>query len=118
MQDYRRLKVWKKAHQLVLDVYADSATHLGRPECWSLRDQMRPAAISIPSNIAEGAGRSSDADFRRFLFHSLGSANELEYDFLLALDLGFFPVSLHAQRSQQITEVRRMLYALIDSLGS
>jgi four helix bundle protein len=84
MQDYRKLKVWQKAHDLVVNVYADSARHLRVPDAWPVRDQMRPAAISIPSNIAEGTGRGSDKDFRRFLFHSLGSANELEYDFLLA----------------------------------
>jgi four helix bundle protein len=114
MQDYRKLIVWQKSHQLVLDVYADSAKHLRHPDGWPVRDQMRPAAISIASNIAEGTGRCSDRDFRRFLFHSLGSANELEYDFLLARDLGLVPVPLHAQRTDQIGEVRRMLSGLID----
>ncbi|MBA2260115.1 MAG: four helix bundle protein [Acidobacteria bacterium] len=113
MQDYRRLVVWQKAHKLALDVYADSAKHLRHPEAWPIRDQIRRAAISIPSNIAEGAGRSTDADFRRFLFHSLGSTNELEYDFLLARDLGFLPVPLHGERTRQIQEVRRMLSSLI-----
>lgn len=113
MQDYRKLVVWQKAHKLVLDVYADSAKHLRHPDAWPVRDQMRPAAISIPSNIAEGTGRSSDPDFRRFLFHSLGSTNELEYDFILARDLGFVPVPLYGQRTGQIEEVRRMLSSLV-----
>ncbi len=116
MQDYRKLVVWQKAHKLALDVYADSAKHLRHPEAWPIRDQIRRAAISIPSNIAEGAGRSTDADFRRFLFHSLGSTNELEYDFLLARDLGFLPVPLHGERTRQIQEVRRMLSSLIDQV--
>ena len=68
---------------------------------------------SIPSNIAEGTGRGSDPDFRRFLFHSLGSTNEVEYDFLLARDLGFLPLPLHEQRAREIQEVRRMLSGLI-----
>jgi four helix bundle protein len=76
MQDYRKLVVWQKAHKLVLDVSADSAQHLRHPDAWPVRDQMRPAAISIPSNIAEGTGRGTDPDFRRFLFHSLRSTNE------------------------------------------
>ena len=117
MQDYRKLKVWQKAHALVINVYADSARHLRMPDAWPLRDQMRPAAISIPSNIAEGAGRGSDKDFRRFLFHSLGSANELEYDFLLARDLSFVPVSLYDERARQIEEVRRMLSSLVQQLA-
>ena len=72
MQDYRKLDVWKKAHTLALDTSADSAEHLGEPDGWALRDQIRRAAISIPSNIAEGAGRSSDLDFRRSLLLLLG----------------------------------------------
>ena len=118
MQDYRQLDVWKKAHRLALDTYADSAEYLGNPDGWALRDQIRRAAISIPSNIAEGAGRSSDPDFRRFLFHSLGSANELEYDLLLARDLGLLPVPLHEKRGREIAEVRRMLSGLIARLTS
>ena len=116
MQDFKKLVVWQKSHQLVLDVYADSAKYLRIPDAWPVRDQMRPAALSIPSNIAEGTGRSSDPDFRRFLFHSLGSCNELEYDFLLARDLGFVPLPLFSQRDDQIKEVRRMLSGLIESV--
>ena len=118
MQDYRKLEVWKKAHALALDAYADSAKHLREPEGWALRDQIRRAAVSVPANIAEGAGRGSNLDFRRFLFHSLGSANELEYDLLLARDLGLLPVPLHEQRGREIAEVRRMLSGLIARLTS
>ena len=116
MQDFKKLIVWQKAHPLVLDTYADSAKHLRHPDAWPVRDQMRPAAISIPSNIAEGRGRGSDADFRRFLFHSFGSSNELEYDFILARDLKFLPVPLFEQRARQIEEVRCMLSGLIATL--
>jgi four helix bundle protein len=116
MQDFKNLVVWQKAHRLVLEAYADCAKHLRHPDAWAIRDQLRRAAISIPSNIAEGRGRGSDADFRRFLFHSVGSANELEYDFLLARDLGFLPVPLFDQRTRQIIEVRRMLSGLIERL--
>ena len=65
---------------------------------------------------AEGAGRGSDLDFRRFLRHSLGSCNELEYDLLLARDLGFVPSELHASLSQRLEEVRRMLSGLVRRL--
>jgi len=74
------------------------------------------AAISIPSNIAEGAGRGSDPDFRRFLWHSLGSCNELEYDFLLARDLRFLPAQVHEKLTGQLEEVRRMLSGLVQQL--
>ena len=117
MQDYRKLRVWQKAHKLTLDTYAISA-NLQRPEAWPLRDQVFRAAISIPSNIAEGAGRGSDPDFRRFLWHSLGSCNELEYDLLLARDLQFLPVRLHAGLTGQVEEVRRMLTRLAQSMNT
>jgi four helix bundle protein len=115
MQDYRNLRVWQKAHKLALATYALSA-YLKKPEAWPLRDQVFRAAISVPSNIAEGAGRGSDPDFRRFLWHSLGSCNELEYDLLLARDLNFLPAELHAGIAEQVEEVRRMLSGLVQSL--
>ncbi|MDQ3348016.1 MAG: four helix bundle protein [Acidobacteriota bacterium] len=94
------------------------SAHLRSPEAWPLRDQVFRAAVSIPSNIAEGAGRGSDLDFRRFLRHSLGSCNELEYDLLLARDLGFVPSELHASLSQRLEEVRRMLSGLVRRLSA
>jgi len=115
MQDYRKLIVWQKAHKLTLAAYGLSAS-LQKPEAWPLRDQLLRAAISIPSNIAEGAGRGSDPDFRRFLWHSLGSCNELEYDLLLARDLGFLRDALHSRLATQLEEVRRMLAGLVQSL--
>ena len=115
MQDYRNLQVWQKAHELALTTYGISA-YLQKPEAWPLRDQVFRAAISIPSNIAEGAGRGSDPDFRRFLWHSLGSCNELEYDLLLARDLRFLSCEQHAPLAQQLEEVRRMLSGLVKRL--
>ena len=116
MQDYRKLRVWQKAHQLAIQTYAVAA-HLQAPPAWPLRNQLLRAAISVPSNIAEGAGRGSDADFRRFLLHSLGSLNEVEYDLLLARDLGFLPTSEHARFPPQLEEARRMLSGLVAKLG-
>ena len=86
---------------------------LRAPVTWPLRNQLLRAAISVSSNIAEGAGRGSDADFARFLTHSLGSLNEVEYDFLLAKDLTFVPGPVYEQRVRQIEEVRRMLSSLV-----
>ena len=117
MQDYRNLRVWQKAHSLTLETYALSA-QLQKPDAWPLRDQMFRAAISIPSNIAEGAGRSSDPDFRRFLWHALGSCNELEYDLLLARDLRFVPLETHRRLAGQLEEVRRMLSSLVQRLAA
>jgi four helix bundle protein len=115
MQDYRKLVVWQKAHKLTLATYGVSA-YLKAPEAWPLRDQLLRAAISIPSNVAEGAGRGSDPDFRRFLWHSMGSCNELEYDLLLARDLVFLPANEHTELAGRLVEVRRMLSGLIESV--
>ena len=118
MQDYRKLAVWQKAHNLTLAVYADSAAHLTAPRAWALRDQIHRAAISVPANLAEGSGRGSNSDFRRFVFYALGSTSELEYDLFLAKDLCFLPVALHTRRAEQIAEVRRMLSGFARRLDS
>ena len=115
MQDYRKLLVWQKAHNLALKTY-ELPAYLLKPEGWPLRDQMLRAVISISSNIAEGAGRGSDPDFRRFLWHSMGSCNELESQLLLAKDLKFIPSELHTRLGNDLSEVRKMLSALIQSV--
>ncbi len=115
MQDYRKIRAWQKAHDLAVATYGIAA-YLQKPAAWPLRDQILRAAISIPSNIAEGSGRGSDPDFRRFLWHSLGSCNELEYDLLLATDLHLLPADEHAALARQLEEVRRMLSGLVRSL--
>jgi four helix bundle protein len=112
MQDYRRLQVWQKAHQLALRAY-ELPAYLRGPEGWVLRDQMLGAVISIPSNVAEGAGRGSNADFRRFLWYSNGSCNEFESDLWIARDLKLIPEALHTELSDGVSEVRRMLASLI-----
>jgi four helix bundle protein len=117
MQDYRKLRVWQSAHELALATFANSGLYTS-PERWALREQTLRAAISIPSNIAEGCGRGSDPDFRRFLFHSLGSCNELEYDLLLARDLKFLPPAKHTGLAGHIVEVRRMLTGLVQTVGA
>jgi four helix bundle protein len=115
VQDYRKLQVWQKAHRLALDTFAVSG-YFKLPEAWALRDQMLRAAISIPSNIAEGSGRGTNPDFKRFLWHSLGSCNELEYDLQLARDARFLPFSRHDCLATQVAEVRRMLTGLVESI--
>jgi four helix bundle protein len=115
VQDYRKLVVWQKAHKLALATYELSAYYRA-PDAWALRDQTLRAALSIPSNIAEGAGRGTTPDFRRFLWHSLGSCNELEYDLQLARDAGFLPADRHRLLDGQVAEVRRMLIGLVKNM--
>ena len=112
MRHYKKFRVWQLAHRLVLDTYA-LATELPPVEQHGLAAQMRRAAVSISSNIAEGAGRGSDADFRRFLLMANGSANELESQLLVVRDLRFEGVHPTEQLLGQVDQVRRHLIQLI-----
>ena len=117
MQDYRKLKVWQKAHAFVLKAYSVSK-HLTAPEAWPLRDQLL-RALYFGAIQYRGRGRAgTDPDFGRFLKHSLGSINEVEYDLLLARDLGFLHADEHSRLSAHLEEVRRMLCGLIASVKS
>ncbi|HKV73270.1 MAG TPA: four helix bundle protein [Gemmatimonadales bacterium] len=115
MQDYRSLTVWKRAHALALGVY-QGTSKFKRPETWSMGDQLRRAATSIPTNVVEGRAKGTDPEFRRYLRIALGSASELEYLLLLARDLGFVAESTHLELSQETTELKRMLFAFTKRL--
>ena len=115
MQDFRKLDVWRKAHELVLGIY-QATTEFPKAELYGLASQLRRAAASVPTNIAEGCGRPTDPDFRRFLAMALGSASELEYLLLLTRDLGFVDGDAEVALSSQTVEVKRMLSGLIRKL--
>ncbi len=110
--DYKRLKVWQKAHKLTCGVYA-VARAFPKGDQFVLGEQIRRAAISIGANIAEGCGRNGDGDLRRFLNIALGSANELRYLLELAVDVGVLPQSTGAPVISAVDEIRRMLRALV-----
>ncbi len=109
------MKVWEKAHLLTLDVYKQTAA-FPEEERYGLTSQMRRAAVSIPSNVAEGCGRGSDADFARFLQIAMGSASELDYQILLAFDLAFLDETAYTRCTSQVQEVKRMLSGFIKKL--
>ena len=88
MRDFRQIKVWAKAHQLTLEIYKTTAG-FPREELYGVTSQLRRSAASIPANIAEGFGRGGSAELARFLQIGLGSAYEVEYHALLAMDLCF-----------------------------
>lgn len=108
MKDFKKLKVWEKSHRLVLAVYKVT-TKFPRNELYALTSQIRRACVSIPANIAEGCGRSGDAELARFLQFSMGSASELEYLLLLAHDLEFLKSSDYERLTSQVLEAKRML---------
>ncbi|RMH79046.1 MAG: four helix bundle protein [Actinomyces sp.] len=115
MRDFKNLKVWEKAHRLTLDVYR-ATEGFPRDERFGLTGQLRRAAASIATNIAEGCGRDSDAELGRFVAMAAGSTSETEYHLLLARDLGYLDPEIHARLEAQTFEVRKMLAAFLKRL--
>jgi len=87
-------------------------------ELFGLASQIRRCSSSIPANIAEGCGRVGNSEFHRFLQIACGSANELEYHFLLAKDLGFLAEPDYLAVQRQLLDLKRMLVALTRKVGS
>lgn len=117
MKDFRDLKVWKKAHELVLEAYRITET-FPKQEIFGLVSQIRRCSSSIPANIAEGCGRLGNAELHRFLQIACGPANELEYHLLLAKDLGYLSEKNYFAADEKLAEMKRMLVALTRKVGS
>jgi four helix bundle protein len=117
MGDYRSLKAWETAHQITLSVY--QATRVfPADELYGLTSQLRRSAASIPANLAEGAGRNSGPEFARYCRIVLGSASELEYHLLLARDLGYMSSDRHAELSERVDHLKRMITRLHHAIRS
>jgi four helix bundle protein len=112
MKDFRKLKVWQKAHRLTLKVY-EATRKFPTEESYGVTSQMRKSSSSIPMNIAEGCGRGSDLDFSRFLQIAMGSASELEYQLILARDLAYLGPDEYEDVNRDTAEVKRMLAPFI-----
>ena len=112
MRNFRALKVWEESHQLVLAVYKATGA-FPREETYGLTAQLRRSCASIPANIAEGCGRSSEAELGRFMVIAMDSASELEYHLLLGRDLGYLSSQDYQELSERTGEVKRMLSTLI-----
>lgn len=113
MRDFKELKVWEKAHVLTLSIY-EATRGFPRSEDFRLTAQVRRSSASIPTHIAEGCGRNSRKEFAPFLHIAIGSANEVEYQLLLARDLGYLPATRHPDLDRQVADIRRMLVRLAD----
>jgi four helix bundle protein len=116
LRNFKDLTVWEKAHELVLDVYRCSS-RFPTDERFGLTAQLRKAAASVASNISEGCGRGTDRDFSRFLSIAAGSASEVEYQILLARDLGYLPDADYDRLNESVNEVKRILNSFIQSLS-
>ena len=115
MKDFRTLKVWEKAHTLTLAIY-NATEKFPKHELYALTNQIQRAAVSVPTNIAEGCGKDSDAELKRYFVIAMGSSSELEYLLLLARDLKYLPEDSHQILNRDLIEVRRMLNAFIQKL--
>jgi four helix bundle protein len=113
---YRDLRVWQLAMELVVGVYEQTRS-FPKQEIYGLTSQMRRSAISIPSNIAEGKGRSSDRDRAHFFCHARGSLLELETQILIAQRLEYLHSSVGEKLLADSAQLGRMLNALIQSLN-
>ncbi len=108
MQDFTKLIVWQKAHNLTISIYK-LTSHMPSEEKFGLISQIRRAAISIETNIAEGCGRESHKEFARFLDNSMGSSFELRCQLLIARDLGYINLKQYQILESKILEINKML---------
>jgi len=115
MHQFRELKVWQKAMDLAQTTY-ELCIQFPDAERYGLVSQMRRAAVSIPSNISEGAGRNSKGEFQQFIGIAIGSAYELETQFLLAGRLLYLEEAKVELITAQLVELQKMLQGLRNSL--
>jgi four helix bundle protein len=115
--DFKKLKVWQKAHVMALDAHR-VAGQIREAKNASLKSQVTRAAMSVPTNIVEGCGQQSTREYSRFLRIALNSTSELEYHLLAARDLGAVRASDSLTLTSQVVEVRKMLYGLLRYLKS
>lgn len=115
MKNFHDIKVWHRAHDFVLKIYKVTET-FPREETYGLTSQIRRSAASVPTNIAEGCGRNTDAELGRFMEIASGSASELDYQFLLAMDIGLLARDRYKGLLTELTEIRKMLTTFIKTV--
>ena len=113
--DHRDLDVWKRSHELALDVYK-ATRNFPRVEIYGLSAQLRRAAVAIPANLAEGGARQSRREFLQFCYIARGSASEVAYLLLVARDLGILVPQLYEKLKEEYERVSKMLTMLIKTL--
>ncbi len=112
MRDYKKYTVWNEGHRLVLEIYKITNS-FPKDELFGLSSQIRRAMVSVPTNIAEGCGRETDKDFKRFLVIAHGSATEVEYLLFLSNELNFITNKEYLELNERIIILRKQLHKLI-----
>jgi four helix bundle protein len=115
MKDFRNLKVWEKSHQLSIFIYK-TTVKFPKNELYGLTNQIRRASTSIGANIAEGCGKDTDAELKRYLQIAMGSSSELDNFLLLARDLEYLDGKEYNTLQSELTKLRKMLNAFIQKL--
>ena len=115
IENFRKLKVWEKAHGLVINVYKNTE-NFPKSEMYGLVSQMRRAAVSIVANIVEGTKRKTSKDRKHFLVMSDTSLEELKYYFILSYQLEYIDVSIAQNLTEKSREVGRMLNGFMKSI--
>lgn len=115
MRDFKKLKVWHKAHELTLDIYKVTRD-FPKEEIYGITSQLRRASSSIEFNLSEGCGRESEKELKRFAIISMGSASELECELLLSFDLNYIGNIDYKRLEQKTIEVKKMLSSFIVKL--
>lgn len=116
MIEFKSLKVWEMSHRITLDCYLETKK-FPKEEVYGLTQQIRRSSSSIPTNIAEGFGRSSDKELIRYLRIAMGSACELEYQMILAKDLGYISMEFHSEIDTKVIQIKKMLNAFINKIN-
>jgi four helix bundle protein len=117
MHNYLELRIWQRSRELVKLIYQLTESFPDSQK-YGLTNQMQRAAVSIPSNIAEGAGRNSSKDFVRFLDIANGSAFELETQLFLSSDLGYTTINQVENIISELKEIQKMIFKFRESLDS
>ncbi len=115
-QSFEKLKVWQKAHALMLEIHKDLVPLFPESEKYDLSSQIRRSSKSVGANIAEGLGRFYYMDNVRFCYQARGSLDETLNHLRAALDLGYCPRELYSNLRRQVEEIRRILNGYIDWL--
>ena len=115
METHKELRVWQQSVEMVTSIYLMTKA-FPKEELFGLVSQMRRAAVSVPSNIAEGYARGSDKEKLHFLRISSGSMSEIETQLMISSNLGYISQDLFNELSEQITSVWKQLNALISSI--
>ncbi|SHI88513.1 four helix bundle protein [Tangfeifania diversioriginum] len=116
MNKFKELKVWQKSIQLVTNIYS-ATINFPKKEIYGITSQIRRCAVSIPSNIAEGAGRGTKKDFSHFLDIAKDSSFELETQLIISKELGFIDHNIYVSIFSELEKIQKMITGLQKSLN-